>query len=109
MFATGENRILHLVYITVNAHVHAIYFKFWLEAAANEEPTSTFTFGISAPAMFDKFSVASICTYNKCKQVYVLAECSVSGMHRESFDLSQKSEREKLRRFLFRNSSLDGS
>jgi hypothetical protein len=50
---------------------------------------------MTAPAVFDidKFAVVSTCTYNKCKQVHVLAEWSVSGMHRESFDLSQESER----------------
>lgn len=72
-----------------------------VEAAANGTPTSTFTFGITAPAVFDKLAVVSTCTYNKCKQVHVLAEWSVSGMHRESFDLSQESEREKLQRFLY--------
>jgi hypothetical protein len=83
-----------------------------VEEAANH----TFSFGSSTQEAAKTHSVAvkgfssspsssfgttSICTYDKCKQVHVLAECNVTGMHRDSFDVSQESEQAKLQRFLY--------
>ena len=41
------------------------------------------------------------CTFKKCKTIHTLTECTVSGKYDTVFDLSQESERARLKRFMF--------